>query len=105
LVVIVYPLSYAPVVRWKATAIDANRFKGGPSYTSYIVIHSIDSSTLPAYRPVDWLIDNTPLDRPLFAWARALGVGTEFEYSKAARTGFISRSVIPPQPAGGIFAR
>ena len=29
---------------------------------------------MPIYHPVDWIIDNTPLDVPLFAWASVWGV-------------------------------
>ena len=30
---------------------------------------------LPAYRPVEWLIDNTPLNEPISRWADCCGVG------------------------------
>lgn len=38
-----------------------------------------DSSLYPIYKPVDWLIDNTPLRNPLFSWAEVLGVREEFD--------------------------
>ena len=60
---IAYPLSYAPVVRWE-------RERGGSGM--------IDGSRLPAYRPIDRLIDNSPLGRPLFLWARLWGVEQDF---------------------------
>ena len=74
LLVLAYPLSYAPVVRfhkereaevWLAARISSD-FSFGFVY-------------LPAYRPIDWLVDNTPLHEPLMAWARLWGVEYEFE--------------------------
>jgi len=63
-----YLLSYAPVYRLTKPA--------GWS--------SVDRS-LVVYRPVDWLIDNTPLDEPLYRWAGCWGVRGDFVWSAAAR--------------------
>jgi hypothetical protein len=42
---------------------------------------SLDGADIPVYGPVDRLIDETPLRKPLFLWARLWGVETEFEYA------------------------
>ncbi len=41
---------------------------------------------IPGYRSVDWLIDNTPLRKPLFVWADFWGVGNYFELEHWDRT-------------------
>jgi len=58
--VVTYPLSYAPVVRIQSAA-------SGKS-----------GKRIDFYRPVDWLIDNTPLQEPLFFWAKVWGVERVF---------------------------
>ena len=58
--VLAYPLSYAPVVRmvrWRPSWMEISR----------------------AYKPIDWLIDNTSLRHPLFWWADVWGVRPYFE--------------------------
>ena len=60
---LVYVLSYAPVVR-----------------TGQVIC---GRSTV--YRPVDWLIDNTPLRNPLFIWAGLFGVRRDFEIAGVRR--------------------
>jgi hypothetical protein len=45
----------------------------------------IDGGELPIYQPVDWLIDNTPLQRPLFWWADLWRVEDVFLYSQFRR--------------------
>jgi hypothetical protein len=45
----------------------------------------IDRS-IAAYRPVDWLIDNTPLDEPLYRWADLWGVRGDFVWATAVRS-------------------
>ena len=40
---------------------------------------------LTVYRPVDWLIDRTPVRGPLFFWADRWGVREEFESMELAR--------------------
>jgi hypothetical protein len=44
-----------------------------------------DSRKLKVYRPVDWLIDNTPVRKPLLWWADVCGVGDEFFYAANSR--------------------
>jgi hypothetical protein len=54
-----YVMSYAPMYRWKA----------GPDGTGFHFVH------LPGYGPVEWLIDNTALSKPLLWWGDVWGVG------------------------------
>jgi hypothetical protein len=77
---VAYPLSYAPVVRWESERLNAELYRNGVSFFG-----TIDGADLPAYKPIDWLIDNTPLDAPLFAWARVWGVAFEFETGSLIR--------------------
>lgn len=56
----VYVLSYAPV---------------------FSLVSDPWASRIPAYRPVDWLIDNTPLRPLLFRWADLWGVGDDFRFN------------------------
>jgi hypothetical protein len=72
-----YVLSYAPAVR-----IQAAREVSVPTLTAPLYL---DGDLLPAYRPVDWLIDNTPLRRPLLWWAGVWGVEGHFELSAVFR--------------------
>ena len=65
-VVVAYPMSYAPVVRFNRSVAFGR--------------------DLPMYAPVDWVIDNTPLRDPLFAWARLWGVEYEFVWAEYSRT-------------------
>jgi hypothetical protein len=73
---VVYLFSYAPVVRtrggWKVHA--ATDSFGNPT----TITEPIDGDNLPFYRPVDWLIDNTPFQDPLLWWAQQCGVGSPF---------------------------
>ena len=75
----VYVLSYAPVVRVNGREyIQAGRVDFWvPS----------DGIRFPLYKPVDWLIDNTPLRGPLFIWAGLWGVGGEFREATDWRKG------------------
>ena len=73
IVVLAYPLSYATVVRWK-------RERTGVDW--------IDGSRLPVYKPIDRLIDNSPLHKPLFFWAKLWGVEDEF------RSAVLIRSIV-----------
>ena len=84
-VVVVYPLSYAPFVRLQIEhrTADGSFLFGGP----------FDASMFPFYQPVDWLIDNTPLKKPLIAWAHVWGVGDEFQSSADSRA-FDDRALI-----------
>ena len=63
-----YLLSYAPVYRM-----------GKSSGWSRI------DHPLAVYRPVDWLIDHTPLDEPLYRWADLWGVRGDVVWAAAYR--------------------
>lgn len=65
-----YVLSYAPVAR---------------SSMSSSGMMWVDGQHVPAYRPLDWIIDNTPLRRPLLWWAGMWGVRDAFELSSLIR--------------------
>jgi hypothetical protein len=59
-----------------------DRTVGGPgaTVTQFVLVGpGFDGDELPAYVPIDWLIDNTPLEKPLFAWAALWGVEDEFQ--------------------------
>ncbi len=73
-VLITYTLSYAPIVRSRVEAGDLE------------VTFRMHGWDFPTYQPIDWLIDNTPFDKPLFAWARLWGVGHAFEFASSSRT-------------------
>lgn len=88
-VMVLYPLSYAPVVRvqretWKPTA--------HPLSSSVVSFYVIDSSTSAVYKPVDWLIDETPLREPLLWWAEVCGVRGSFEFSALVRGPYLFRT-------------
>jgi hypothetical protein len=51
------------------------------------ILEWADGEQYPAYLPVDWLIDRTPLRQPLFWWAGLFGLRDEFELAHALRTG------------------
>jgi hypothetical protein len=76
IVVVAYPLSYAPVVR-----IHLERADPEPD----IFAPEIDGDVLPIYKPIDWLIDETPARKPLFLWARLWGVENRFRVSSILR--------------------
>jgi hypothetical protein len=50
------------------------------------VVRTENAVELPFYRPVDWLIDNTPLRPLLFYWADLWGVGDDFRFNHEWRT-------------------
>jgi hypothetical protein len=75
-VVVVYPLSYAPVVRYQVELHRGEFFE--PT-------NGLDGNWMPVYKPVDWLIDNTSLKKPLFAWARLWKVGADFRWAASSR--------------------
>jgi hypothetical protein len=62
-VLVVYMLSYAPVYRILR-----------PRYRGPVI-----------YRPVEWLIDRTPLGGPLLLWSVLWGVRDEMETDYGAR--------------------
>ncbi len=74
ILVVAYPLSYAPTVRWKV----------GPRGAGEAAI-LWDGRFLPGYQPVDWLMDNTPFDKPLLIWSRLCGVDDVFRSCQVQR--------------------
>jgi hypothetical protein len=75
-VILVYVLSYVPVVRLMGgwTTYATFDYHGVPQ----VVKKPIFSDELPVYMPVDWLIDNTPFEDPLMEWAGFCGVRGPF---------------------------
>jgi|SaaInlStandDraft_2_1057019.scaffolds.fasta_scaffold261088_2 hypothetical protein len=73
-IAVAYPLSYAPYVRYRQTQPISmqSRLFGGPGETH-------------VFGPIDWLIDTTPLRKPLFLWARVWGVESDFEFARMQR--------------------
>ncbi len=69
---LLYVVSYAPVVRWNR-GVDApdSYFWASGGVGEFGVYESVD---YPLYKPVDWLIDETPLSKPLLWWAELWGV-------------------------------
>jgi len=65
---VVYVLSYAPAVRLYGPTTTIHRT------VRITIVNSVDGGQLPVYRPVDFLIDRTPLRRPMLAWAGVWGV-------------------------------
>ena len=74
---VVYVLSYAPVMRVCGRTLPAGQLPP----IGVEVPPLADASLYPAYHPVDWLIDNTPLRKPLFWWADLWGVGDYLRYN------------------------
>ena len=87
-------MSYAPIVRWESERQSSEAARNGEFYGI-----TVDGTALPAYKPIDWLIDNTPLDKPLFVWAQLWGVAFEFEAASQTRqSGFVPILSIDPPP-------
>ena len=59
LVAVGYVLSYAPVYRWQV----------GPDVDGFRILQ------MSGYGPVEWLMDNTALSKPLLWWGDVWGVG------------------------------
>lgn len=81
---VLYVLSYAPFVRLRGGIEYAPEDEWGgfhPMIESYG-----DGRDYPAYKPVDWLIDRTPLRRPLFQWAGLFDVRSDMELAHSLRT-------------------
>ena len=84
---LVYVLSYAPVVRVCGRTAEVETLPTSVVYSGGVGVVRIwpisrpmaDSSLYPTYKPIDWLIDNTPLRKPLFFWAQLWNVRVEFE--------------------------
>jgi hypothetical protein len=83
LLAVLYVLSYAPVVRVRRVTHVLR--------PDEIVLYATATEQIPcplpfrAYRPVDWMIDNTPLRKPLFVWAGLWGTREEFELAASIR--------------------
>jgi hypothetical protein len=75
-IVCCYVLSYAPVLRWMYPA-------EGPWGT--IVYPPLDPVV---YRPVMWLIDNTPCREPLLWWAGVWGMDDPMRYHVEIRKAY-----------------
>lgn len=78
-----YVLSYAPFLRLEMGAdIDYSRFPDGVMFCfgEEYFIH-----THPAYAPVEWMIDHTPLRKPLIVWANVWTVHDRCEGDSVAR--------------------
>jgi hypothetical protein len=78
---VLYVLSYAPFACWWSR--DRPIMYAGPSWAFGTVYP--DGDELPLYRPADWLIDRTPIQKPLFWWAGLFGMREEFEEASAFR--------------------
>lgn len=79
LVVVVYPLSYAPVVRYQEWQALRSYAQG------HLEPDDADDSGVSVFGPIDWLIDETPARKPLFLWARLWGVETTFRANSILR--------------------
>lgn len=96
---IVYVLSYAPVFRFKIDAVTGDFTMADPPREGWQEL----------YRPVEWLIDSTPMREPLLAWARLWGdyVGEDFRYRSDRRMAGEDPYAIPepmyPGDGGGFF--
>ena len=88
----VYVLSYAPAVRvcGRTRPVEELLTISGVYYMEPVVFQQrlADASLYPPYQPVDWLIDNTPLRKPLFYWAELWGVREQFEAGESGRSPF-----------------
>ena len=92
LLLAVYPFSYAPILKmvgpWKSCGPISF---GSPSvyFTSATLYLPVDGRDLPAYKPVDWLVDKTPLRGPLLDWAELWGTrDAMIAAGNSRRTGF-----------------
>lgn len=82
LVIVVYPLSYAPMTRLE---LDWTKDHRAPS--------AVRSSI--AYRPAMWLIDETAARKPLLAWSDYWGVELPHSYDSLMRC----YELLPGEPA------
>ncbi len=76
LAIVLYPLSYAPTLR---IVRDFNLV----SVSNPFGVH--DGGELPVYQPADWIIDRTPMRKPMLVWADLFGVRSDFEYAATNR--------------------
>ena len=88
---LVYVLSYAPVVKACKRTVETAEYPFTAIWVSFsvspVMVHreAADGSIYPLYSPVDWLIDSTPLRKPLFFWAEIWGVRDAFEFGNRRR--------------------
>ena len=87
----VYVLSYAPAVRF---GLDQEFVV----YSSPDITCSEASGSIAAYKPVEWLIDETPLREPLFWWADVCGVGGDVRIFAFVRSWEYPNWRIPTEP-------
>jgi hypothetical protein len=59
---------------------------GGYVASYPIALRATQRIDMPAYRPVQYLIDETPLDRPIIWWSRICGAGQEAASASIYRT-------------------
>ncbi len=76
---VLYVLSYAPYVRLRGEFAISYTTSGSE------IARWGDGRDYPVYEPVDWLIDHTPLQQPLFQWADLIGVKAEMEIAHLYR--------------------
>ena len=75
---VLYVLSYPPVMRYFSVHRPDTWWRG--QLTDFP-----DGRNVPAYRPVDWLIDNTMLRTPLLAWGAVWGVESDMRMTARER--------------------
>ena len=99
-IAVLYVLSYAPFVRMRGGL----QYAPLPPPTSVWDLHGDppivsfgDGRDYPAYRPVDWLIDNTPLRDPLLWWADLFDIGRDMQTAHLYR--MVAR--LPPRDESG----
>jgi hypothetical protein len=90
LLLLAYPLSYAPMFRLACGRDEKALPMGGP---------------LGIYRPIDWMIDHTLLTQPLLTWAQVCGVEPEFSTAREMRTTQFKIDLDIPFRSGSFDAR
>lgn len=82
---VLYVLSYAPFVRASRGRYSARRTHRMSVLDPDDVVLPGAGSRYPAYKPVDWLVDNTVLTEPLLLWSGLWGVREYFEHDTLLR--------------------
>ena len=83
---VLYVLSYAPAIRIFCEPPPVDRMQSRPSLGPG-QLRGVDAHPLAMYRPVEYLVDCTPLREPLFAWASLWHVDLDMKASYCQRTG------------------
>lgn len=83
--IVLYVGSYAPFVRFQGGDRPEVSWERISATERQPYMRIVDGRRYPAYRPVDWLIDRTPLQRPLLAWAELWAVDGMFLIAHANR--------------------